>query len=259
MQSKTPDQTGRHGPEILWLAGPPFSPDLLTAAADRAGGRVVPLLDPEGRNDVQAVAARLLERLRADHRVIVVAHGLAVRAARLLAGSSEAVASGLCGVVLSNGPITRLDPVTAALIGLGPLLRTVLSPRVILPWLRSSLGLRRAVRNPYVMDHDTVAAICGPLFADRGARRAVADYLCSLNPLPPSPPAQVPLWLVWGDDDPLYPLAEADSIDAIVGGGRVRTIPGGRFGHPEERPWALADHVSEAVESLNAALADGAR
>ena len=204
----------------------------------RAGGNAIALLNPGLANDLDAVAARIVARTQPND--VCIAHGLAVPALiRALALGAAPRA-----VVLSNGPITRLDPVTRTWIGFGALLPMLLSPPIVTRWLRSSAGLRRAVCNPYIMDRDTLAAIADPLFGSVALRRAVAEYLRSLDTLPALPAGGPPVWLVWGDDDPLYPLAEADSADVILGGGRVVAIPGGRFVHPEERSWALADRVT---------------
>ncbi len=244
MHPPSPDQT--HGVRLLWVAGPPFTQGLLRGAAERAGGELLPLLEAGGRNDVASVAKRLAGRVAVDEGTVLVAHGLAVPAAMLAARRGR---PGLRGLVLTNGPITRLDAFSAAFARSASVLSRA-PGAVYTRWLASSAGLRRTVANPYVMDRDTVAAICGPLFADAGQRRAVADYVRSLAPMPAFAAPGVPVALIWGDDDPLYPLAEADAADVLLGGGRVRAIPGGRFGHPEERPWALADAVTAFCETL---------
>lgn len=240
MQRLRPDHPST--PRLRWYAGPPFAPSVLRGCVARAGGEAMPLLEPGAGNTVDAAAQRIVAV--SEPGDVLVAHGLAVPAlVRALGLGMRARA-----VVLSNGPITRLDPVTRAWIGLGAALPLALQPALVARWLRSSAGLRRAVCNPYVMDRDTVDAICAPLFETTAQRRAVADYLRSLHTLPALAPSAVPVWLVWGDDDALYPLSESDFADTALGGGRVRAIPGGRFGHPEERPWALADAVRAVLE-----------
>ncbi len=202
------------------------------------------MLEAGGTNDLEAVAKRIAARVdSADGPVVLVAHGLAVPA---VTRASALAGANLRHVVLSNGPVTRLDPFTRAFAGAGPALSAALHPALFLRWLASSAGLRRAVCNPYIMDRDTIDAICGPLVARGSDRAAVAQYLRSLSPLPAFRSPPVPTTFAWGDDDALYPLSEADTADAIAGGGRVRAIPGGRYVHPEERPWALADLVVEA-------------
>lgn len=244
MQPAPPDQTGTRPVRLYWYAGPPFTSNLLLPAATRAGGETVPLLEAGAANDLDSAAARIAARVRAGGdptQAVLIAHGLAVpavsRAAALLGPAT------LAGMVLSNGPITRLDPVTAGWVRVAGAIPAI--PKTLFArWLASSAGLRRAVANPYVMDRDTIAAICTPAFETVAHRSAVSAYLRSLAHLPPFVPSGVPTLLAWGDDDPLYPLAEADAADVLLGGGRVQPIPGGRFGHPEERPWALADLVT---------------
>lgn len=247
MQRPPTDQTPPDaGPAAAphWYAGPPFSEQLFRHAVQRAGGTMLPLLEPGGANDLDAVAKRIAARVdAAAGPVVLVGHGLAVPAVTRAAGLAG---RNLRRLVLSNGPISRLDPFTRAFLRAGPCMPAALHPALFLRWLASSAGLRRAVCNPYIMDRDTIDAICRPLVASHGARAAVATYLRSLCPLPEFVASGVPTTLAWGDDDALYPLAEADTADAIVGGGRVRAIPGGRYVHPEERPWALADLVLQA-------------
>ncbi len=245
MQRTPPDQT----PRPCWYAGPPFVGQLFQECVARAGGEAPALLDPGARNTLQAVAERIASGLRASsHPVVLVAHGLAVPA--VLRAAALAPGPMLAGVVLSNGPITRLDPITRAWQRL-PGARVGLHPQLFVRWLASSAGLRRAVCNPYIMDRDTVDAICSPLVATRADRTAVITYVRSLDPLPPFTRPAVPTMLAWGDDDPLYPLAEADAADVLLGGGHLRAIPGGRFVHPEERPWALADLVTSFCSGLS--------
>lgn len=240
---QTPGDAGRAATPH-WYAGPPFSEQLFRHAVERAGGAMLPLLEPGGVNDLDAVAKRIAARVdAAAGPVVLVGHGLAVPA---VTRAAELAGPNLRHLALSNGPITRLDPFTRAFLRAGPAVSAVLHPALFLRWLASSAGLRRAVCNPYIMDRDTIDAICRPLVASPGGRAAVAAYLRALCPLPTFVAPRVPTTLAWGDDDPLYPLAEADTADAIVGGGRVRAIPGGRYVHPEERPWALADLVLQA-------------
>lgn len=227
--------------EPWFVAGPPFGPVLFAGVRDHLGaGVLVDVLDLGAsgggwRERGEALAAQAEGRL-------VVAHGLAVPAAL-----HAAAVGGPAAVLVSNGPVTRVDPVTSALarlLALPGAAQAVLQPSVWLAWLRSSAGLRRAVANPYVMDRDTVATLCESRVADAGARSATAAYLRSLRAgLPDVAAIRVPTWLAWGDEDILYPNSEADFLDAALGGGRRLVVPGGRWAHPVERPWAVADGV----------------
>jgi len=63
-----------------------------------------------------------------------------------------------------------------------------------------------------------------------------------------SPPAKT--LLCWGDSDPitsgsykLFLKTKTDNVD-------VSPVPGGRFLHPIERPWELADRVSAWTQKI---------
>jgi pimeloyl-ACP methyl ester carboxylesterase len=210
--------------------------------AERLGGGelrdVVDPAAPEGWEErASALAPAFAGRL-------VVAHGLALPAAIAAARLSPPRA-----LVLSNGPLGRLDPVTAALAR-APGLPFLLNPAIWLRWLASSAGLRRAVVNPYVMDRDTVVALCGPSVDSAAGRRATAAYAKSLlRPLPDARDLPCPVLLLWGDADALYPPFLAASGEAAGPGTTYVAVPGGRFLHPEERPWAMADAIASWVGS----------
>ncbi len=240
----------------VWLlAGPPFS-----AAQYRATQARLHALRPE--LEVEAVAVSTLGSgweeaaaslaARVAEGDVVYAHGLAVPVACGLAARTR-----LGGLLLGNGPLRRLDALTdtalrvAALPGAGALL---FRESVWLWWLRSSVGLRRAVNNPYAMDRDTVATICGDLVASPAASVALRNWLLSLRqPWPDPASLPRPVALLWGDNDRLHPLSEADEIDAVRGGGCITVQAGGRFAWPEEMPWALADAVLSAVAKASEA------
>ena len=233
-------------PLAWFFAGPPAGPSLFREVVRRLGqGEARPLLDParaaEGWSEVGTRIAALVEACPAP--VVLVAHGLAVPA--IVAAALRCTPRAL---VLSNGPIRQLDPVTrhlSRLAALGtPVTESLFRPTFWLRALSSSAALRRTVVNPYVMEPATVGLLCGPLVADRQSRRAMGAYLASLGRgLPDSRALSVPTLLLWGDADSLYPTSEADHFAASRGGARRVDLPGGRHFHPEERPWALADAV----------------
>ena len=222
---------------ILLLAGPPFGPALFRGVEARLRA-----LAPGVRVEAAAVPFGQRAPFLPDlSGALVLAHGLAVPAA---------LRANAAALIVSDGPISRLDLVTRALLSAGPAPPTLLRPGPWTAWLRSSAGLRRAVANPYAMDRDTVAALCGPPVASAEGRRRVAAYLHWLPSTLPVVVAACPAWAVWGDEDALYPTSEADIFDALHGGGRVAWLPGGRFAHPEELPWALADQVLARAQSV---------
>lgn len=232
-------------PRIWLLAGPPFSaaqyrPTAKRLAEVRPGLAVeVVAVSPLGGSWSESASALEGQIQPGD---IVFAHGLAVPVACAVAAKRS-----LGGLILSNGPLRRVDKATAVVIRLGAMPGVGLLPFLRWPWLawlRSSVGLRRAVNNPYAMDRDTVAAVCGELVSSSAGSMALRRWLCSLRtPWPDPAGLPGPLRLLWGDNDALYPLADADEIDAVRGGGGVWVQEGGRFAWPEEMPWALADVV----------------
>jgi hypothetical protein len=252
------------GAPALWLfAGPPFAGtqyrEVVTRLRElRPTGRVECVAVSEAGAGWEDSAASLAVRVAEGD--ILFAHGLAVPVA-----CGVAAARGLGALVLSNGPLRALDPVSSAVValarapGFGAL---AFRRRPWLTWLASSGGLRRAVNNPYAMDRDTVATVCGPLVHSGEASGALRRWLSSLDRGWPDPAQlEVPLRLLWGDNDRLHPLSEADRVDAIRGGGCIVVQPGGRFAWPEEMPWALADHLLAAwgggPDSATAAAAGG--
>ncbi len=241
-------------PARIWLlAGPPFSAAQYRPTLKRLGDLrpALPVeaiaVSPLGGSWSESAAA-LVDRIQASD--VVFAHGLAVPVACAVATQRS-----LGGLILSNGPLRRVDPATDAVIRLAAVPGVGLLPFLRWPWLawlRSSVGLRRAVNNPYAMDRDTVAAVCGELVSSPAGSMALRRWLGSLRtPWPDPAGLPGPLRLLWGDNDRLHPLADADEIDAVRGGGGVSIQEGGRFAWPEEMPWALADAVLFAFDQAH--------
>lgn len=235
--------------ELLLLSGPPFSGQLWRGVRDRWAGRmraeVFELLDPVPEDpSVDGLATRVAAALSAARGPVgLVAHGTAVPVA-----IRAAVRARPAALVLSDGPVTRLDPVLALVAASCRLPRlsaaTLLRPAFFERWLSSSLGLRRAVVNPYVMDRDTVVALVDPLVRAPRTRLALARFLASLpDAVRSTPRYEGPTLLCWGEMDRLYPAYMADEARAILPGAVHDAIPGGQHMHPEERPWELADRV----------------
>lgn len=225
----------------IWLmAGPLPGSGMFRVVLQRLNaGERCEWLHPEAPGWAEA-AARLAGQLALCPRTVLVAHGLAVPVAIAAARLSPPAR-----LVLSNGPISRLDPVTAALSRMaapgGRLLAQALRPALAIPLMASSAGFRRLVSNPYVMDRDTIATLCGAALAQPAWRRALTGFLQSLQTLPDPAGLACPVTLLWGDEDPLYPASEADYMDSLYGGGNHIRLPGAQHFHPEERPWAFAD------------------
>ena len=231
---------------VLLIAGPPTSGALWNAVAERlsdqAPTRCLELFAAPVEDAGVAGRARHVVQVLASlgPRPVLVAHGLAVPVALHAAAQVPDLR-----LVLCNGPTTRLDSFSHAIARLPrPVLAALLRPRPALAYLASSAGLRRAVRNPYVMDRDTVVAVCGPLLEDAGQRRAVVTFLRDLPAAVRSTPSFAgPALLCWGDEDRLYPPSTVDEARLLLPLAEHRSIAGGRLMHPVERPWALADEV----------------
>lgn len=177
----------------------------------------------------------------------VCAHGLAVPVA--LALSADVVPL----LVVTNGPIRELDPVSRALSATpDALLRALFRPAVLRRWLWSSLGLRRLVANPYVMDRDTVVALSDAWVRGAAERALAARWLAGLRVFPPVAPRTArQIAAIWGDSDPLYPTRGLDAVRPTDGALQVMPVPGGRAFHPLERPWALADALVRVLQQHN--------
>jgi len=176
---------------------------------------------------------------------ILIAHGAAVPLA-----IRAAAAHPPAGLVLTSGPLLTLDPIRALLARIPePLLaRALLQPGLWLRGLASSAGLRRAVVNPYVMDRDTVVAICGPTVRSQAHRVALARFLRSLPGALPPLPYSGPTLLLSPGEDPLCPVDIEDRARRILPAMEHRVLLGARHLHPVEQPWSFADQVHAWVQ-----------
>ena len=235
-------------PTFRLLAGPPASAFLWTEVLRRLRSlgheaEAIELLEGAPTPaTVLGLAQGLLDRKAVGSGEVLVAHGLAVPVARAVAARCA-----LGGLVLSNGPLHGLDSVSRALQRLpGASLRMLMRPIFSQAILASSLGLRRTVINPYVMDRDTVVMLTAPWAGSAAGRRAAAELLADLpGEAPNAALGGVRTLLLWGDEDPLYPPFVADRMATEHPAVERRTIPGGDHFHPLERPWAFADLLAE--------------
>jgi pimeloyl-ACP methyl ester carboxylesterase len=232
---------------ILLVAGPPVSARLWDGVADRLrqlghDANTIELFDPAPADpSVPALAATLRAALAGHDHPILVAHGTVLPVALAAAQGSD-----LGALVLTNGALGGLHPLTRALCAAaripGVVSKVALHPRLWQRWLASSVGLRRAVVNPYVMDRDTVVALSAPYLQSGAHRRAVTQYLAELPAAVAEVPApDVATLVLWGDEDPLQPMHVADSARRWLPRAVVEAVPGGQHLHPVERPWAFAD------------------
>lgn len=236
---------------VLLVAGPPVSAPLWDDVVRRMESlgrkvQVIDLFDPVPDDPtVNGLAERLTKAVQSiEGPVVLVGHGTALPVAWKTAEQTE-----LEGLVLTNGPMTKLDPFLATFCRLASsprfLTSTLLQPHLLQRWLASSAGLRRTVVNPYVMDHDMVVAVSSSYLKSKTSRMAVATFL---NDLPRAiqelSKLSIPTMLLWGDEDRLYPPTTVDSVRHLLPHITHERIPGGQHFHPAERPWEIADRLT---------------
>jgi pimeloyl-ACP methyl ester carboxylesterase len=172
----------------------------------------------------------------------VVAHGLGVPLLLHFAHKYP-----LRTAVLSNGPQGGLDPLCSSFARLPSIVQQLyLHPALAFRYFRSSLGMRRAVVNPYVMDADMVEQTCAPL-AQSSFRKNSVQYLKELSSFSPPPSLKAPILAIWGDHDLLYPISVSAELENRYPNTKRIDIEGGKLLHPIERPWALADLLHEEL------------
>jgi pimeloyl-ACP methyl ester carboxylesterase len=230
---------GVDGPPIVFVSGPPFSAALFAAIQERLGRRrsvALELLSASARRSPLDLLRDALSELDGP---IVVGHGLAV---------PLVLRCGAPRVVISNGPVSSLDPVTKQLSRLpARALEQLLRPGVLRTWMPSSAGLRRLVVNPYVMDHDMAVTLSAPWGEAPHSRSLAAGWIRGTPALVAQDRDEtVEISAIWGDGDVLYPVARAR---LVVPDSRMKRVPGGRHLHPVERPWAFADALIELLEA----------
>lgn len=240
---------------ILLVAGPPFDTPMWIEVQRRleAHGlktRCWSVLDSATGNFDDEAALLANEIDRSDESIILLAHGTALPLVIAAARQNPPA-----GIVLTNGTMSESDIFARGLRMLSrapaPLSTVLFSEKIALPLLASSVGLRRTVVNPYVMDHDTTVAVCGPILSHPERRIKMQTFFktsekrdWNLSDIPAK------TLLCWGDSDPLtrryydvFMKSKPSDVD-------VSPVPGGRFLHPIERPWELADRVSTWTQKM---------
>ena len=237
---------GSDGSPVLFVSGPPTSGEVFQRVQERLEPRrsiAIEGLSEPGEFEPEAYSRNVGHLCRTEGVEVVVAHGLALP----LVLDSDL--SGVKLLILSNGPLSRLDPFTKALsrIPCTVMKKLVLQPKVFNRWLASSVGLRRAVVNPYVMEKGTVERLSRPYLESAEARDQTNRWLKSLpEKLPVELPSDTKVVAVWGDKDFLYPPKEVEQFQDL----EIFWVSGGRFLHPQERPWELGDTCLEILEKL---------
>ena len=239
---------------FLFVTGPPFDAPLWDAVVRRIrnhghSASAVEMFDG-GDGSIDFESNRLAERILTTKRpIVLVAHGTAVPAAIEACRKLQPD-----GLVLSNGPLYHTDLFTRLLIRWAKLpaavTQKVVSPKRSMSFLASSMGLRRLVVNPYVMDHDTTVMVCGPIFASTARFDRMRSYLKTLMNFDwTNAPADVPILVCYGDDDPISTRNIEHFLNKNQSNIETIPVPGGRYLHPIERPWELADRCVDWAEN----------
>ena len=239
--------------KFWFISGPPFDglmwSDVVSRMATHRHAAQVWTVLSEGGGSLREETDRLVSSIeQSTDAVVLVGHGTALPLVMAAANLSQ-----VAGLVLSNGALGAPDMLSSALTRLAglpkPIARTIFSPRVSLPILASSLGLRRVVVNPYVMDRDTTVAICGPVLMDPNRNSRALVYLSSLAAADFTTTDRQPTLLCWGDCDPLTSSNYLDFLESAPNNITVTPVEGGRYLHPIERPWAMADTISDWADT----------
>ena len=232
---------------ILFLNGPPFSSAFWQQVQQRFqhhGVQTYTLDFLHQANTIHTAADEILSFVQQNNIQNIVAHGFAVPAAAQAASKTT-----FHHVFLSNGPLSR-KPQWIPWIHQIPsfAMRQSLRPTYSLPFLASSIAFRRLVVNPYVMERDTIDALCKNNLSSPKYRKNTVSYLHSLHDfhLPPSLQSSQ-CTLIWGDADPLFPVANLIPITSKKSMLSTIQIKGGQHFHPLERPWAIADAVYDTI------------
>lgn len=248
------------GPDVLFIHGWPVSGatfrGLLPFLADHVTCHVIDL-PGAGRSrfspgaplsvDGHIAAVRTVVDLLGFDQVAAVGHdsgGLIARHA--LAGDPRLRAMGLIDTEQSQGVNWRFKAFLAArhLPAFGAGFGWALGRRSL---RRNDLVLGGAFADKNLLDGEFDELFLAPLRSDRTRRDAAIQVLDSftqqhiraLGPLHER--IKVPVQLVWGADDPFFPVAWAREMVSTFADGRIEVIEGARLFSHEEKPEAVAE------------------
>ncbi|MEC7984098.1 MAG: hypothetical protein VX278_02970 [Myxococcota bacterium] len=233
--------------KIHLLTGPPFGKKLWEDCAKRLSQlgyqiEIISLFERTG--SLEEELKFMHENIQSED--VCLSHGLANPVLMQFSSQSPAQL-----IAFSNGPIDSLDIVTRSFVRLPSFLQKIyLHPKIAHRYLHSSLGLRRLVVNPYVMERDTVVALCSGL-QDATTRSHYIKGIKHIMNLEKGFQSQAANHLaIWGDEDLLYPSKVASKLQNKIPNLKRIDIPGGKFLHPIERPWAIADVLHNEIQKL---------
>jgi pimeloyl-ACP methyl ester carboxylesterase len=248
-----------HGPDVLFVHGWPVSGAtfrlLLPELADHVTCHVIDLPGSGWSRFDAGTVLSVDQHIASVRRVVdlleltdvaVVGHdsgGLIARHA--LAGDARLRAMGLINTEQPQGPSWRFRLFLAGrhLPGFGAALGWVAGQRRL---RRIPLVLGDAFADPSLLDGEFDELFLRPLHDRPEGRRAAERVLRSfddrlLRQLPDlHRRITVPVQLVWGDQDPFFPIAWAEEMVGTFPDARLAVVPGaGLFSH-EERPAEVA-------------------
>lgn len=248
------------GPDVVFVHGWPLTSATFRAIVPRLADRYTcHLLDLPGTGDTEWDAAtpitfeahadtvrRAVDRLGLS-RYAVIAHDSGGLVARMLAAEDPRVA----GLVLGNTEVPDHTPwqvMAFVMLGRLPRGRALLQALLRSAWLRRSpLGFGGCFRDPARAEGEFHDLFVAPLLASKeraaGQMRLLSavsgDAVRHLSALHAR--LRVPVRLVWGEDDPFFPLARARAMVREFGGPtELVVLPGLRLFAHEEDPAAFA-------------------
>lgn len=183
-------------------------------------------------------------------RYALLAHDSGGAVARLLAAQDQRVAAlVLCGTEIpGHHPlvITLLKAVSA-LPGADTMMRWLMNLRA---FRASALGFGACFANPRHIDGEFHQLFVAPLLASHARAAGQFALVRNLDVALLDEMAVVhakigaPTLLIWGEQDPIFPLHKAQAmVPQFAGGAELRVLPGGKTFVHEEQPDAFLAHA----------------
>ena len=96
------------------------------------------------------------------------------------------------------------------------------------------------------MEAVEVRRLCEAQLASSAQRQELVQHFNELSRWTPSElPKTCKTVAIWGNEDPLFPVPDHSVVR------QVYEIDGGAHFHPFERPWAIADILTQICDELN--------
>ena len=229
---------------LLCIPSPPFGASFWTEVCKRLESQdqptkiVTPFLSAYTLD--QAIQYVDNELSSIQDSVVIVTHGASLNIGLALSSHPK-----VCGVVLTNGSVSGPSPLLRVVSSVPTSLwMGILQPSIATTLFSSSVGMRRWVVNPYVMNRDMVVRVCQDFLQDKAYRNNCLKWLANKE-VPLSLPAQtkIPFLSIWGTHDFFHPISERQHLDQLLSEHTAIDVPGGRYLHALERPWETADSI----------------